>query len=180
MSSNHPPERAGQRSRRPGARRRLGVSLAAATSVALGSYLARFHLAHHGHLMHLGFPPGAVPALIITAGIAAVVLGWRCFVYLERHDRHHHEIISEMQDQEGVYLKYEDTSSTYERWPAPPTVHAGRNRCRDGRRHAPRDEKPSRGDDVHLGRHHTASRARAEGAQTGRDPGHPGSVRQRP
>jgi hypothetical protein len=174
MGSNQPRARDGRRGHQPAARQRLGISLAVgATSVAAGSvgsrYLASVRFGHLGHLMHPGFQPGALLVLIITAGVVAVVLGWRGFVYLERRDQHHHEIISEMHDQEGVYLKYEDTSATYERWPTLTVAHGGQKRRRDGRHRQPQDDESDRGDVVHLGRHqHAASQTRAEGTRTGR------------
>ncbi len=97
---------------RPRARRRLGYSLAIGISVAGGGrYLATVHAPR----LHL--PHNAMLPLIVTAGIVAIVLGWRLIVFLERRDQHHHAIITGMQNQEGRYQKFEHKDSTYTSYP---------------------------------------------------------------
>ena len=112
-------DRRGGRAEAP-RRRGLGLTLSAVGVTAGGfggSYLAGVRLTYLGHLAHLDLPHVALVALIITAGVAVIVLGWRVIGYLDRCDQRRHETISHIVGQEGAYRKYEDNSYAYEQWP---------------------------------------------------------------
>jgi hypothetical protein len=176
---NPPMAEDGRRGRRPRVRRRLGLSLAirvasVATGGAGGGYLvATARFSHLGGLVHLSLPRDALYLLIITAGIAAVVLGWRVIVYLERRDQHHREIILGMRDQEGVYQKYEGSSSTYVRWPMSGDTQSEQSPRRPRRSRLPQSEKTGHGDVVPLDRH---QQVRSEGGIADPGPGRPGAA----
>lgn len=159
MASNPPKVQDGRRGGRLEASRRRGLRLALSVSVTAGSvggsYLAGIRLTHLGHLALLGLPHDALLLLIIIAGIAVIVLGWRVIVYLDQRNRRHHETISRMLDQEGVYQKYEDNSSTYERWAMAAVPH-GEQSPRRPRRSPPQTETNGHEDVVPLDRHHRA------------------------
>jgi hypothetical protein len=147
-------EQGGRRPRarwRPASRRAISAA-SVAVGAAVGGYLAGGRLADLGRLLHL-FPDGALFLLIITAGVVAVVLGWRVVVYLERRDRHHREIISSMQDQEGVYQKYEGSTDTYVRWPMPAVTQSEEGTRQAGHSRPSQAVKSGHGDVVPLDRH---------------------------
>jgi hypothetical protein len=97
------------------------LTLASVTSLIAGGigsrYIAGVDLIRVNDLVHWDLPYDAMLLLIITIGIVVIILGWRVIVYFERRDQHDHEIISGMRDQEGVYQRYENGSSTFTRWP---------------------------------------------------------------
>jgi hypothetical protein len=178
MAPNLPTVRDDRR-RRPGARRRLGFSVViSATSVAAGGgYLATARLTHLGRIMHLSLPHDALFSLIITVGIVIIVLGWRVIVYFERRDRHRHEIISGMQNQEGVYQKYEDSTSTYERWPTAAATQSEQSLRQPRAPRPPRAETNGHADVGPLDHHQQIiPGTRPEGGIADPGPGQPGSV----
>ena len=146
MASNPPAVQDGRRGERANAPRRRGFRLAvSAVSVTAGSaggYLAV--VLHLGRLAHLSIPHVALLALIVTAGVAVIVLGWRVIAYLDRRDQRRHETISRMLGEEGVYQKFEDNSSAYERWPMAAVPGGERDRGAEPPRTPGRNERPRR------------------------------------
>jgi hypothetical protein len=139
----------GRRGRRPRARQRLGPGLAiSAVGVAAGGVVSRYlvgaRLTDLRRIAHL-LPHDALSPLIITAGIVVVILGWRVIVYLERRDQRRHETIARMQDQKGVYQRYEDSSSTYVRYPVAPVGRSEQSQRRTRRSRPPQLERPVTG-----------------------------------
>jgi hypothetical protein len=135
-----------------------------------GGYFAGVRLTHLGRLTHLDLPHDALLLLIITAGIAIIVLGWRVIAYLDRCDQRRHETISRMHDQEGVYQKYKDSSSAYERRPMA-AVPDGEQGLRRPRRSRPQAEMNGHGNLGPLDRRHQV----VPGLQPGGDMADPGS-----
>jgi hypothetical protein len=190
MASNPPTVRDGRRGRWPSSRRR-GITLAfSAASVTAGGvgggYLAGIRLTRLGHLMHLSLPHDALLLLIITAGIAIVVLGRYVITYLDRRDeRHHeyldrrderrHETISRMQNQESFYQKYEDDSAAYERRPVAATTHSERS-SRQQSRSRPPAEKNGHGNAASLDRSQQVVSGALPGCVTDRAPSRPGTA----
>lgn len=147
--------RRGGRARAP-RRRGLGLAFSAVGVTAGGfggSYLAGVRLTYLGRLAHLGLPHVALVALIITAGVAVIVLGWRVIVYLDRRDQRRHETISRIVGQEGAYRKYEDDSYAYEQWPME-AVPASEQGPRRPSRPRPQAEMNGNGDLKSPGRQH--------------------------
>jgi hypothetical protein len=181
MASNPPALQDDRRGRRAEAPRRrgLGLTLSAAGVTAGGfgaSYLAGVRLTYLGHLTHLNLPHVALVALIITAGVAITILGWRVIVYLDRCDRRRHETISRIVDQEGAYRKYEDDSYAYEQWPMK-AVPAGEQAPRRPSRPRPPAEMNGHGDLKSPGRQHqTGLDALRQGRVANPDSGQPGTA----
>jgi hypothetical protein len=99
----------------PRPRRRLGYSLVVGVGAAGGSrYLVQ------AHAPRLDLPHDAMLALIVTAGIVAIILGWRLIVFFERRDQRRQQMIAGLQNQKGEYRKLEDDRFQYTAWPMTP------------------------------------------------------------
>jgi hypothetical protein len=154
MASNPPTARDGRRGRWPSSRRGFTLAFSAASMSAGGvggGYLAGVRLTRLDRLMHLRLPHDALLLLIITAGIAIIVLGRYVIKYLDRCDERHHEYldrrderrhgtISRMQNQEGSYQKYEDDSAAYERRPMAATTHSEQSSRQPSRSRLPAEK----------------------------------------
>ena len=104
-----------QLGQRPGARRRLGYGLVIGVGAAGGGrYLATVHG------LRLGLPQDAMLPLIITAGIVAIVLGWRLILFFERRDQRRQQMIAGLQDQKGEYRQLKHDGFQYTAWPVVP------------------------------------------------------------
>jgi hypothetical protein len=107
--------RGDQLGQHPRARRRLGYGLVIGVgAVGGGRYLATVHAPR------LDLPHDVVLPLIITAGIVAIVLGWRLILFLERRDQRRQQMVAGLQGQKGEYRQLKHDGFEYTAWPTAP------------------------------------------------------------